>query len=486
MKKTLVLHHNLAQKHSSLSVEVEAQKFSSPELIFFNEELAQNLGLDSTQTPLDSDQQKALIFSGQRRLDENCPPRAFAYAGHQFGHFNPHLGDGRAMLLGEIKVALGSGEESYDLQLKGMGRTPFSRRGDGLSAMGPVIREVILCEAMYALGVPTTRALAAVATGEQVYRQEEGPGAVFTRVAKSHLRVGSFEYFAARSQWEVVEELMKVAIERFYPKAMESHNQALAFLELFGEKFLTLVAQWMSLGFIHGVMNTDNTSISCETIDYGPCAFLDEYHSDKVFSSIDRDGRYRYSHQGQIALWNISALAQCLIPFIDKDENVAVEKLKDLFARLAIKRDSLWLEAMGKKFGLKNPNSDDKKMIESFLADLEKEKRDFTISFTELNQFVKNNGATQLNFSKDFLSWFEKKRANLEVNFELMKKSNPVIIPRNHQVEQAIVQANKGDYSYLLRVREALKNPFEQNPESAFMQVAPELNERVKQTFCGT
>lgn len=482
MNKPLILLHELAQRHSSLSVEVEAQKFSSPELIFFNEDLAQQLGMDLTRPPLNSEQQRALIFSGQQRLDQNCPPRAFAYAGHQFGHFNPQLGDGRAMLLGELKVE----GKNFDIQLKGMGRTPFSRRGDGLSAMGPVIREVILCEAMYALGVPTTRALAAVATGEQVYRQETGPGAVFTRVAKSHLRVGSFEYFAARSEWSVVEELMQVAIERYYPEAKNSPNPALSFLELFAERFLTLVAQWMSLGFIHGVMNTDNTSITCETIDYGPCAFLDEYLADKVFSSIDRDGRYRYSNQGQIALWNISALAQCLIPFIDPDQETAVSKLKDLFGKLTKQFDTLRLEAMGRKFGLNSPDKDDKKMIESFLVFLEKEKRDFTLSFTELNTYMKEKATTQMNFSQEFSAWFEDKRNRNEIDFELMKKSNPMIIPRNHQVEHAIERANVGDYSYLFRVREALKNPFELNQDSAFMQVAPELNERVKQTFCGT
>ena len=288
-------------------------RFSQPKLLAFNKDLADELGFDFTDK---SDDELAMIFSGQEIL-EGSEPIAQAYAAHQFGHFVPQLGDGRALLLGEV---IGKNDKRYDIQLKGSGQTIFSRRGDGMSALGPVIREYIVSEAMYALGVPATRALAAVATGDLVQRETSEPGGVFTRVAASHIRIGTFQFFAAREDTKGLDTLLEYAATRHYPDIVDSENLALDFLRKVIEKQISLVAHWMSLGFIHGVMNTDNMTISGETIDFGPCAFMDKFHHEKVFSSIDLNSRYSYGNQGPILSWNMSRLAECLIPLVHQDE----------------------------------------------------------------------------------------------------------------------------------------------------------------------
>lgn len=479
------LQHTLAAVDEALSFEVSAQHFSEPRLIEFNHDLAYELGLGLEDLCSD---ELALIFSGQKRYDPDCPPRAFVYAGHQFGHFNPQLGDGRAMLLGEAQV----GETLYDIQLKGSGRTPFSRRGDGLSALGPVLREMIVSEYMHRIGIPSTRGLCVVLTGDQVYRQEIVPGGVFTRVARGHLRIGSFEFFASRSQWEIVEKLMMAAVKRYYPQALLEQNIALSFFDLYAKKVLDLVASWMSVGFIHGVMNTDNMAISGETIDFGPCAFLDEFHHDKVFSSIDQQGRYRYSHQGQIALWNLSVLAQCLLPLMAENKEQAVSLLQEKFQALEKYWQNISHQKMLLKFGFEDcaqtHHEADKEMIQLFLNHCQQNELDFTLSFSQLSDYCESGELGQLDTCPQFLQMFQKRSQTQakQQQISLMRQANPLLIPRNHQIEEAIAKANQGDMTHYFKVRAALKNPYLIDEKNAFMQTPPEKTERVCQTFCGT
>lgn len=477
------LQHTLAALDSKLSVESQAHHFSKPTLIEFNQELADQLGLELHEA---TQEELAQIFSGQKRLDEMTAPRSFVYAGHQFGHFNPQLGDGRAMLLGEVL----KDQTLYDIQLKGSGRTVFSRRGDGLSALGPVLREMILCEYMHKLEVPTTRGLCAVLTGDQVIRQEVVPGGVFTRVARGHVRIGSFEFFASRQDSEMVNKLVDYSLERFYPEVQDVENKALALFDHFSKRTLDLVATWMSYGFIHGVMNTDNMNISGETIDYGPCAFLDEYKSDKVFSSIDQQGRYRYNLQGKIALWNLSAFAQCLVPLIDPNAQSAVEIFQQRFIELEKYFEEKRYQKLAAKFGLKSFDHDDQKIMDQFLADCEKHELDFTLVFSSLCSFWQDKQISDelklLPFFYDYKNKHSALFANDPSCLERMKKANPMLIARNHQIEEAIEQANQGDLSYYHKVRQALKNPFEIDDQNRFMQNPPSTDQRVQQTFCGT
>ncbi|MCB1170604.1 MAG: YdiU family protein, partial [Leptospiraceae bacterium] len=358
-------------------VRVQPEQVPRPQLFAFNDELARQLGLDlSSQT----EDQRAALFTGQS-LPEGASSLSLAYAGHQFGQFNPQLGDGRALLLGEVLAVDG---ERYDIQLKGSGATPWSRGGDGKSWVGPVIREYIISEAMHHLGVPTTRALAAATTGERVFRESPLPGGIFTRVASSHIRIGTFEFFAARRDTESLKILADYSIDRHYPQCKEAENPYLAFLEEVGRNQAALVAKWMSLGFIHGVMNTDNMAISGETIDYGPCAFMDSFSNDRVFSSIDRGGRYAYGNQIRVAQWNLVQLANCLVPLVDSDSNKAVEKLQQRLGPLWAIYDEEWLKAMTAKFGIFEPRPEDAEMVRAFLSYLEEQQLDFTIEFRRL------------------------------------------------------------------------------------------------------
>jgi len=464
----------------------------SPQLIAFNQSLATELG--SKVEELD-EQYLAEIFSGQSILS-GSEPIALAYAGHQFGHFVPSLGDGRAVLLGEV---IASDGKRYDIQLKGAGQTAFSRRGDGRSALGPVIREYILSEAMHALNIPTTRALAAVTSGEMVHREKTLPGGIFTRVASSHIRVGTFEYFAYKKDYQALKQLADYAINRHYPELNSSTAKYFEFFQAVSRQKLSLVAKWMGVGFIHGVMNTDNSSISGETIDFGPCAFMDHFRYDKVFSSIDRDGRYAFKNQGNMALWNLSSLAQCIIPLMGSDTDEWLKKIKQELDDLSQFFLNQWIQIMGQKLGIYSAAANDQTLINQFLTYLEKENLDYTNSFYFLSEhidksFEESNTLTnyfiQNKAFEQFLSnW--KTRLNQQsqdiLNVKtLMAQNNPVFIPRNHQVEKAIAQAVSGQYEHFHQLLKVLSKPFTFQQEFQDFMAPPKEDEIVHQTFCGT
>ena len=467
---------------------VVPDRFPNPTLIQLNQNLAKQIGLDlEGLTP----EELALIFSGQK-ISSEASPIALAYSGHQFGHFVPLLGDGRAALLGEV---LGVDGKRYDVQLKGSGQTPFSRNGDGRSALGPVLREYILSEAMHRLGIPTTRALAAVETGEQVYRQEGFlPGGVFTRIALGHLRIGTFEYPASRGDIKGLQALADYAISRHYSNLKEEDDSYFLFFQEVGKAQISLVAKWMGLGFIHGVMNTDNTSISGETIDYGPCAFLDEFHSQKVFSSIDSQGRYAYGNQGAILLWNLSRLANCLIPLVNSDQKKAIKKLEKELESMQTLFEKTLLKHMGLKLGLSEMKENDQKLVDGWLDYLQKEKLDYTLSFRNLSKLL--NDAVTDNFFNDTpnfrafkLAWQERLKCEnntLKDIIKMMEEINPWIIPRNHQVERTISKAMEGDFSLFYRLNDVLSHPYKENPSFSEYALPPTAKEIVKETFCGT
>ncbi len=444
-------------------------------LLAWNRNLAEALGLDALAT---SEADLAALFSGSK-LPAGSEPIAMAYAGHQFGGFNPHLGDGRATLLGE--VVSGDGQR-FDIQLKGSGRTAFSRRGDGKSWLGPVVREYILSEAMHRLGVPTTRALAAVATGETVFREGPRPGGVFTRVASSHLRIGTFEYFAARGQRDALRTLADYAIDRHYPDARQDTAPLVSFFRQVAERQARLIAHWMSIGFIHGVMNTDNTAISGETIDYGPAAYIDEFRFDKVFSSIDTQGRYAYQNQPRIAHWNLARLAETLLA-LDADK-AALEAVLDDFPERYTEH---YLALMRPKLGLETAAADDLELLNQWLTYLQAKALDYTLSFRELATRV--DATDDSRFGEFETVWRRRLAAEqkpADVIAAGMNAVNPLFIPRNHQVEQAIADAVDGDLSLFHALNTALAEPFIEQPEYAHLAAAPLPAERVTQTFCGT
>ncbi|MDC2971261.1 YdiU family protein [Candidatus Pelagibacter sp.] len=452
-----------------------------PELIILNEELASTLNLDFSKT----DKKKlAEIFSGNS-IPEETNTIAQAYAGHQFGHFTM-LGDGRAVLLGEHLV---NNDLRFDIQFKGSGRTSFSRGGDGRAALGPMLREYIISEAIHSLNIPTTRSLAVVKTGEKVVRENLLQGAILTRVASSHLRVGTFQYIAATQNIENLNTLVDYTINRHYPEIKESNSKALDLLNLVMEKQCQLVINWMRVGFIHGVMNTDNMSISGETIDYGPCAFMDHYDPKTVFSSIDKFGRYAFSNQPPITKWNLARFAECLIPLIDKDENTAIKLASDILDNFQNIYEDKWLNMMRDKLGLFGEDKNDKKLINDLFNWMEKNKADYTNTFCYLmdinsDEIYKNN---------DFIDWKNewKKRSGLnnstkEKQSKLMKSNNPIVIPRNHIVEEALAEADNGSLDKMKKLITILKNPYNnQNNIEEYQAPAPSSNEKY-QTFCGT
>jgi len=461
---------------------------SSPEMIQFNRELAIELGLDVERLEA---QGGVAYFSGNE-VPEGADPIALAYAGHQFGGFSPQLGDGRALLLGEV---VGKDGVRRDIQLKGSGPTPFSRRGDGRSALGPVKREYILSEAMSALGVPTTRALAAVATGDKVARESMLPGGVFTRVAQSHLRIGSFQYFAARGDLENLRILADYAIHRHYPDVAEVETPYLAFLSRVIEKQAQLIAHWMQLGFIHGVMNTDNMSISGETIDYGPCAFLDNYHPSKVFSSIDQNGRYAFAQQGPIGHWNLVRLAETLIPLIDENQDKAIAMAEEQLDRFPDIHKEALKERYLHKIGIARGSDKDWELVQDLLSVMAEGGADFTLVFRHLSDALEagKDGKVESLFSVPDLarSWIKLWRHRMsETEHEsataLMKRTNPIYIPRNHRVEEAIVAGYEGNYEPFHRLNAVLKHPFEEQSDFRVYELAPEPSEVVHATFCGT
>ena len=457
----------------------------NPSLLIFNDELANSLNIELTEDD------KLNFFSGNK-IPKDSIPVALNYSGHQFGNFVHQLGDGRAILLGEVR----NKNESYDIQLKGSGQTKFSRQGDGRSALGPVLREYILSEAMYHLGIPTTRSLAAVATGEHVARDSFEPGGILTRVAKSHLRVGTFEYFASRQQWEDLKLLADFAIQRHFPKIRETDNHYLELLKKVASNQSILIANWMSVGFIHGVMNTDNFTISGETIDYGPCAFLDEYHPGKVFSSIDQNGRYAYGNQPSISSWNLASLAGCLIAFIDKDSDKANELATEVLENYSIDTNQRILDLMCKKIGLDGSKKNNQEILRSLLKLMMDNESDFTITFRSLSDILLNNSdnfLAQFHQKNEVSGWINnwKSALNLENKnvgeiISNLNNTNPMYIPRNHQVQKAIEESYLGNLKVLEEMLEVLKNPFQENVSLSHYSEAPSEQQRVTQTFCGT
>ena len=452
-----------------------------PELVILNEELASTLNLDFSKT----DKKKlAEIFSGNS-IPEETNTIAQAYAGHQFGHFTM-LGDGRAVLLGEHLV---NNDNRFDIQFKGSGRTSFSRGGDGRAALGPMLREYIISEAIHSLNIPTTRSLAVVKTGEKVVRENLLQGAILTRVASSHLRVGTFQYIAATQNIENLNTLVDYTINRHYPEIKTSNSKALDLLNLVMEKQCQLVINWMRVGFIHGVMNTDNMAISGETIDYGPCAFMDHYDPKTVFSSIDKFGRYAFSNQPPITKWNLARFAECLIPLIDKDENTAIKLATDLIDNFQNIYEDKWLNMMRDKLGLFGEDKNDKKLINDLFNWMEKNKADYTNTFCHLMGI----NSDEVYKNVEFVNWKNewKKRSELnnstkEKQIKLMKKNNPTVIPRNHKVEEALAEADKGSLDKMKKLLAILKNPYDnQNNIQEYQTPAPSNNEKY-QTFCGT
>ncbi|QEE44556.1 YdiU family protein [Rhizobium sp. WL3] len=462
----------------------------APVLIRFNQTLAQELGLDVEGA---SDARLAQVLSGQV-IPVGAEPLAQAYAGHQFGHFNPQLGDGRALLLGEVIDREG---RRRDIQLKGSGPTAFSRNGDGMAALGPVLREYIVSEAFVALGVPATRALAAVATGEQVVRETMMPGAVLTRVAASHIRVGTFQFFAAQGDEDAVQTLADHVIDRHYPAAREAENPYLAMLTLVAERQARLIARWLSIGFIHGVMNTDNMAISGETIDFGPCAFLDEYDPRKVFSSIDQRGRYAYANQPGIGQWNIARLAECLLPLLDADEERALEAANGVLKAFGDVFQDAWLMQFKAKLGVAGEEEDDRQLVSDFLELMHQGEADFTLTFRSLSKLA--GGAAVETLSDlftvsppglaDWLTRWSARTSDDRTPAERqaqMEAVNPALIARNHRIEEAIAAAVYGDFSFFHRLVEALATPYVEVPDTADLRVPPTPDQRVTRTFCGT
>tara|TARA_R110002020_G_scaffold121169_1_gene275621 strand:+ start:1322 stop:2797 length:1476 start_codon:yes stop_codon:yes gene_type:complete len=473
---------------------VYPEPVEGPVLLKFNAALADELGMAAD---LSDPARLAAVLAGNV-VPAGAMPLAMAYAGHQFGNFVPRLGDGRAILLGEVVDAAGT---RRDVQLKGAGPTPFSRRGDGRAALGPVLREYILSEAMHALGVRATRALAAVATGEAVQREILQPGAVFVRVAASHVRIGTFQYFAARQDVDGLRTLADYVIERHYPHLKEDANPYSSLLRAVAIAQADLIAAWMGIGFIHGVMNTDNMTLSGETIDFGPCAFLDDYDPMKVFSSIDQGGRYAYRNQPGIGQWNIARLAECLLPLIDADEEKAVVIANEVLAEFGQRFQSQWLDVFRAKIGLQEETDDDGDLVQGLLSAMHAGEADFTLTFRRLSAVADEaaGGEAEAAFLSGFKDaakagdWLARWRARLQGEqisatdrAAAMRGVNPAVIPRNHKVEEALAAANYGDLSFFERLLSALEKPYEDRPEFADYTVPPKPEERVLQTFCGT
>lgn len=464
---------------------------SEPWMFAFNEPLATELGLDAALLKRDG----AALFSGNLKPDD-AANIALAYAGHQFGHFVPQLGDGRAMLLGEVTRPDG---KRFDIQLKGSGPTRFSRNGDGRAALGPVMREYIVSEAMHALGIPTTRSLAAVTTGDAVYREQLEPGGVLARVAASHIRVGTFQYFAARGDDEGIRLLADHVIERHYPELAGEDDRYAGLFAAIAARQAALIARWMGVGFIHGVMNTDNMAVSGETIDYGPCAFMDTYSAAKTFSSIDRNGRYAYANQPGIGQWNLARLAECLLPLFGDVEGEAMEMANAALKAYGERFQAEWLKVMRAKLGLTIARDDDLKLIQSFLGLMEEGGADFTLAFLRLTAATEG-GTADRELRAEFSApdaaqiWLDGWRlylegdpATAEERKALMQKANPVVIPRNHRIEEAIRAAvDDGDFSLFDALNGVLSSPYMVQPGMERYIAAPLPHEIVPRTFCGT
>ena len=482
--------NSFARCLQSFYVSSKAAASPAPKLIQFNHNLAEELGLEPSMfTPkVGSD-----IFSGNI-IPEGAEPLAQVYAGHQFGGFNPQLGDGRALLLGEVIDTLGL---RRDIQLKGSGQTPFSRSGDGKATLGPVLREYLIAESMHALGIPTTRALAAVTTGVGVNRERLLPGAILTRVAASHIRIGTFQFFAARGNTDKVREIADYAIARHYPALAGVDNQYLSFFKSVAEAQAALVARWMSVGFIHGVMNTDNMTISGETIDYGPCAFMDTYSAQTVFSSIDTHGRYAYANQPSILSWNLARLAETLIPLVEPDRDTAIGLLTDAVQDIPHVYEDHWLNAMRPKIGLWTKTPSDLDLINNLLSLMEDSHTDFTLVFRHLAKCVLGDDSQirqHFGISAAFDAWskrWQRRMKREEVRPQTralaMDQINPIYTPRNHKVEEALSAAvDHNDLKPFSHLLELLSQPFDEVAgREDYSTPGPQLNTPY-QTFCGT
>jgi uncharacterized protein YdiU (UPF0061 family) len=461
--------------------EIKPTPVHDPNLVILNEELAKDLNLDFSKI---DNKDLANLFSGNV-LPNDTNTIAQAYAGHQFGHFTM-LGDGRAVLLGEHLV---NNTKRFDIQFKGSGRTSFSRSGDGRAVLGPMLREYIISEAIHALNIPTTRSLAVVSTGEKVVRENLLPGAILTRVASSHIRVGTFQYIAAKQNINDLTTLLDYTIERHYPEIQSSNNKALDLLSLVMEKQCQLVINWMRVGFIHGVMNTDNMTLSGETIDYGPCAFMDHYDPKTVFSSIDKFGRYSFSNQPPITKWNLARLAECLIPLIDKNEDQAIKIATEIIDNFQNIYEIKWLNMMRDKLGLFGEDKNDLELINNLLSWMQSNQADYTNTFCYLMNI--SSIQDQIYKDKDFIDWSKNWEKRILINggskensLELMKKNNPIVIPRNHKVEEALEAANNNDLKPMYELLSILKKPYTKQINIEKFQT-PSNNQNY-QTFCGT
>ena len=471
---------------------VEPTPVEAPLLIRFNRALAHELGLDAEAL----ERHGAAYFSGNVALP-GALPLAMAYAGHQFGQFVPQLGDGRAILIGEVIDRAG---KRRDIQLKGAGPTPYSRRGDGRAALGPVLREYIISEAMHALGIPTTRALAAVATGQPVYRDRVLPGAVFTRVASSHIRVGTFQFFAARGDTENVRVLADHVIDRHYPELKGAETPYLALLDAVADRQASLIARWLGVGFIHGVMNTDNMTISGETIDFGPCAFMDRYDPRTVYSSIDQNGRYAFGNQPMIGQWNIARLAEAMLKILGEDQDKAVEAANEAVSRFMDRFQDHWKAVIRAKIGLGDEEREtDQSLIRDLLVTLYEQKADYTLAFRGLAEAAEGSDAdaalaARLDDPAALTPWLAAWRERLSqeatapsARAAAMRRVNPAFVPRNHKVEEALTAAvDHGDFSLFSALNDVLAKPYDDQPAFAAYAEPPKPGEEITATFCGT
>ncbi len=460
--------------------EIKPTPVHNPAVVILNNNLAKDLNLDFSNI---SKKDLSEIFSGNK-IPKDITTIAQAYAGHQFGHFTM-LGDGRAVLLGEH---IANNNKRFDVQFKGSGRTSFSRTGDGRAVLGPMLREYIISEAIHALKIPTTRSLAVVKTGEKVVRENLLPGAILTRVASSHIRVGTFQYIAANQNLDDLNTLVNYTIDRHYPEIKSSNNKALDLLNLVMERQCKLVVEWMRVGFIHGVMNTDNMAISGETIDYGPCAFINQYDPKTVFSSIDKFGRYSFSNQPPITKWNLARFAECLIPLIHKDEDAAIKLATETIDNFQNIYEEKWLNMMRDKLGLYGNDKNDKKLINDLLNWMQKNKADYTNTFCYLMNIKIND---QIYKDEHFVKWYNewqkrisKNNNSKEKSLKLMNNVNPIIIPRNHKVEEALTAANEDNLEVMNKLLSILSKPYEKQVDIQDYQLP--LNNKDYQTFCGT
>ncbi|KQX68952.1 protein adenylyltransferase SelO [Paenibacillus sp. Root444D2] len=477
--------NSYARLPESLFTRIHPTPVRSPEIIILNDQLAKSLGL--AVESLQSNDGAAVLAGNQ--IPEGALPIAQAYAGHQFGHFN-RLGDGRAHLLGEQITPEGI---RVDIQLKGSGRTPYSRGGDGRAALGPMLREYIISEAMHALGIPSTRSLAVVTTGESIFRETEQPGAILTRVAASHLRVATFQFASKFGAAQDLQALADYTLQRHFPEVEAAdESRYLLLLQEVIKRQAVLISKWQLVGFIHGVMNTDNMAISGETIDYGPCAFMDAYDPATVFSSIDKQGRYAYGNQPYIAAWNLARFAETLLPLIHDDEEQAVKLAEGAIASFSEVYHRNWFAGMRAKLGIFNEEQQDESLIKDLLTMMQKYSADYTNTFRALTFDKPEESA--LFGNTEFTQWHEQWQERLgrqqetkDSSQQLMRSSNPAIIPRNHRVEEALEAAVKqGDYSVMERLLNVLSRPFAHSPEQADFSTLPLLSDHPYQTFCGT